>query len=73
MGGKEAIQRLLEIDPDARAIVSSGYSNDPVMSACEEHGFRAVVSKPYEIRDFIATLERVSQEERHAPHVGGGL
>ena len=47
MGGKEAIERLRELDPDVRAVVSSGYSSDPVMSAFRQHGFRAVVEKPY--------------------------
>lgn len=49
MGGQEAIQRLLELDPDVRAIVSSGYANDPVMSRYEEFGFSGMIAKPYEI------------------------
>src|SRR5206468_2899010 len=44
MGGKEAIKRLLEFDPQARAIVSSGYSNDPVMAEFQKHRFRSVVA-----------------------------
>jgi CheY-like chemotaxis protein len=46
LGGKEAIAKLLELDPEARAIVSSGYSNDPVMADHRKHGFRGVVAKP---------------------------
>ncbi len=49
MGGKEAIQRLCEIDPAVRAIVSSGYGNDPVMSRHQEFGFTGMIAKPYEI------------------------
>ncbi|HSI12478.1 MAG TPA: PAS domain S-box protein [Chthoniobacter sp.] len=49
MGGQETIKRLLEIDPDIRAIVSSGYANDPVMSRYEEYGFSGMIAKPYEI------------------------
>jgi PAS domain S-box-containing protein len=49
MGGQETIKRLLEIDPDIRAIVSSGYANDPVMSRHEEYGFSGMIAKPYEI------------------------
>ncbi len=49
MGGQETIKRLLEIDPDIRAIVSSGYANDPVMSRFEEYGFSGMIAKPYEI------------------------
>jgi two-component system, cell cycle sensor histidine kinase and response regulator CckA len=49
MGGQETIKRLLEIDPDIRAIVSSGYANDPVTSRFEEYGFSGMIAKPYEI------------------------
>ncbi|MGE5443163.1 MAG: ATP-binding protein, partial [Ignavibacteriales bacterium] len=59
MGGKEAIKRLTDIDPDVRAIVSSGYSNDPVMSEYKDYGFRGVVSKPYTIEDLAETLHKV--------------
>ncbi len=59
MGGKESIQRLLEIDPEAKAIVSSGYSNDPVMSDFKKYGFRGVVAKPYKIEELSEALHRV--------------
>jgi len=49
IGGQETIKRLLAIDPDVCAIVSSGYANDPVMSRHEEYGFRGMIAKPYEI------------------------
>jgi signal transduction histidine kinase/HAMP domain-containing protein len=47
MGGKEAVKHLLHLDPQAKAIVSSGYSNDPVMADCGSFGFRGSVSKPF--------------------------
>ena len=47
MGGKETMRRLLQIDPDAKAIVSSGYANDPIMSEFRSHGFRGALAKPY--------------------------
>ena len=49
MSGQEAIKRLRELDPDVRAIVSSGYANDPVMSRFQEFGFTGMIAKPYEI------------------------
>jgi len=47
MGGKEAIRELIKIDPNVKAIVSSGYSYDPIMSNYRDYGFRAVLKKPY--------------------------
>jgi PAS domain S-box-containing protein len=51
MGGKETAQRILALDPAARLIVSSGYSDDPVMAAYEQYGFCAALAKPYKITD----------------------
>jgi signal transduction histidine kinase/ActR/RegA family two-component response regulator len=51
MGGKEAIQKLTELDPGIRAIVSSGYSQDPIMSEFRKFGFCGMVAKPYKIED----------------------
>jgi PAS domain S-box-containing protein len=59
MGGKEATQRLHEIDPKVRCIVSSGYSNDPVMAEYEKHGFVAVIAKPYHIAQLSEVLNSV--------------
>lgn len=56
MGGEEANEKIHEIDPDVKAIVSSGYSNDPVMSDCKHYGFSGVVEKPYEIQKLSETL-----------------
>jgi PAS domain S-box-containing protein len=59
MGGKDAVKRLREIDPALKAIVSSGYSNDPVMAHYAEYGFNGVVSKPYTIKQLSDTIQKV--------------
>jgi CheY-like chemotaxis protein len=59
MGGREAISHLLKIDPSVKAIVSSGYSNDPVMSDCKKYGFSGMVSKPYKIEELCQEINRV--------------
>ena len=59
IGGKEAIQKLRSVDPDVKAIVSSGYSNDPVMADFKEYGFMGVIIKPYRIEGFSKTLQEV--------------
>lgn len=56
MGGLEALARLRAIDPDVRAVVSSGYSSDPVLANFRQHGFVAVVAKPYEVGEITRVL-----------------
>jgi CheY-like chemotaxis protein/anti-sigma regulatory factor (Ser/Thr protein kinase) len=60
MGGKEAIQELRVIDPNVKAIVSSGYSYDPIMANFKDYGFKAVLSKPYKgIMELSQILDNV--------------
>jgi PAS domain S-box-containing protein len=59
MGGKETIEELLKIDSDTIAVVSSGYSNDPIMSNYEKYGFSGVVSKPYRIEELSWVMRDV--------------
>jgi PAS domain S-box-containing protein len=59
MGGAETLRRLLEIDPGARAVVSSGYAADGVIADYRAHGFKAALAKPYTLaglRDVLATI-----------------
>ncbi len=59
MGGKEAVKRLIEIDPKVKAIVASGYSNDPVMADFKAHGFVGVIEKPFDLRSLNRVLQAV--------------
>jgi len=59
MGGKEAIKELHKIDIDTKAIVASGYSNDPVMTNFGKYGFKGMVIKPYRIRELEKVLQKV--------------
>ncbi len=59
MGGVEAAQRLREIDPDVRIIVSSGYSNDPVMASYRDYGFLGVARKPFKVGELSRVLGEV--------------
>jgi PAS domain S-box-containing protein len=64
MGGKEAIKKLLEIDPEVKAIVSSGYSDDPVLSNFQEYGFKGMMPKPFESRSLGKVLHEVLRGEK---------
>jgi PAS domain S-box-containing protein len=59
MDGKEAIGELLKIDSEVKAIVSSGYSNDPIISNFNQYGFRGNVPKPYEVEELVKVLQEV--------------
>jgi CheY-like chemotaxis protein/two-component sensor histidine kinase len=56
MGGLEAVKLLREIDPQVRAIVSSGYSSDPILANFRANGFCGVLAKPYQLDDFTKVL-----------------
>ena len=63
MGGAEAIQQVRYADPDAVAVVSSGYSDDPVMANYEQYGFSAVLPKPYEPASLLQLVHRLIKGE----------
>jgi PAS domain S-box-containing protein len=59
LGGKEAVTEILRIDPAARVIVSSGYSNDPVLSDYRKYGFSGYLVKPYETHHLVSLIRKV--------------
>jgi CheY-like chemotaxis protein len=64
MGGKEAIDRLRRIDASVKAIVSSGYSNNPIMSDYQNYGFSGVVAKPFNIQALGKTIAELLAKGR---------
>ena len=64
MGGKEALKKLIEIDPTVNAIVSSGYATDATMSRYQDFGFRGVIAKPYEAAELGKIVHEVIESNR---------
>lgn len=59
MGGEQTMEELLAIDPNVKAVVSSGYFNNPVLSDFEKYGFVGKIAKPYEMKNLREVLERI--------------
>ncbi|RKZ33527.1 hypothetical protein DRQ33_04120 [bacterium] len=59
MGGKETIDKLRRFDPQVKAIVSSGYSNDPIMANYKDYGFCGIITKPYRVDKLISVINKV--------------
>ncbi|HIJ77879.1 MAG: ATP-binding protein [Desulfobulbaceae bacterium] len=59
MGGKETMEKLLKIDPQVKAIVTSGYSNDPIMANYKDYGFKGVLNKPFQVKDLGDEIHQI--------------
>ncbi len=59
MGGKEAVTEILAVDPEAKIIVASGYSNDPIMANFHDYGFVAALVKPFQLAPFYRVVNKV--------------
>ena len=68
MGGKEAVRKIRRIRADARVIVSSGYSNDPVLAHFQKYGFSAAIAKPYQLKE-LARVVRESMAVRTGQNI----
>lgn len=64
MGGKDTVKKLMEIDPEVKAIVSSGYSDDPVLANFQEYGFKGMMPKPFDPLLLGKVLHGVLQGEK---------
>ena len=59
MGGKDVMQHLQKLDPHVKAVVTSGYSDDPIMSDFHTYGFQDILVKPYKITELAQTLKEL--------------
>ena len=58
-GGRETLNKIREIDPNIVAVVSSGYSTDPIMANHEKYGFNWAIPKPYTMSALQHLLEKI--------------
>lgn len=63
LGGQETLKKILEFDPDVKAIVFSGYLNDPIMAKPEKYGFKGVLGKPFKFGDLNDVLIKIINKE----------
>jgi Response regulator containing CheY-like receiver, AAA-type ATPase, and DNA-binding domains len=59
ISGSEVFKKLKEIDPDIKAVISSGYSDDTSIKEYEELGFKGVLNKPYTIEELKEVLKKL--------------
>ena len=67
MGGQETIARLRQIDPRVRALVSSGYSMDPIMANYQDYGFVDMLAKPFGIQELSEVLKKFFTDDSAGP------
>ncbi len=63
MGGVETLARIREIDPEAKAIITSGYANAPIMAHYEDYGFQGRLAKPFTAVELSEVLKEVLGEK----------
>jgi PAS domain S-box-containing protein len=59
MGGDQAVKKLLELDPGVKAVISSGYIDDPILTDCRKYGFVSSIAKPYKMEQLKELLEKM--------------
>ena len=61
MGGVRAIKKLLEIDPETKAIISTGYTSDPILTNYGPYGFRGAITKPFTTDELYRAVDAVME------------
>jgi len=65
MGGIPTMAQLLSIDPHVKAVISTGYSADPILENYRLYGFKGALPKPYTIKDMAHMIRRVVGKKEH--------
>jgi signal transduction histidine kinase/ActR/RegA family two-component response regulator len=66
MGGEATVQKLLDIDPEVKAIVSSGYAQGPIMADFSAYGFQGMIAKPYQAEELVRVVQNVLNQSNQA-------
>ena len=66
LGGSEIAADLLQIDPDVKLIVSSGYGISDVISDCQQFGFHGALPKPFSMAELKLAIDSVMQVDKCA-------
>ena len=59
MGGQEAAQEIISINPQAKIIASSGFATDPILANYKRYGFKGIAVKPYRFADLQKLVRQV--------------
>jgi PAS domain S-box-containing protein len=70
MGGQETLRRLRLVNPHVKVIVSSGYSNDPILANFQTYRFNGAISKPFKIKEMSAIVADVIFEHKDSKFRG---
>jgi two-component system, cell cycle sensor histidine kinase and response regulator CckA len=67
MGGVETVARIKEIDPDVRAIATTGHFQDCLTDDYKKNGFVGILPKPYMLKELLEAIDRVIMMEKYYP------
>ncbi|MCX5829858.1 MAG: PAS domain S-box protein [Deltaproteobacteria bacterium] len=69
LGGQLTMERLLKIDPKIKAIIASGYVNDPVIEHYSNYGFHGAMKKPFKGEELKLLVEKILREETQRENI----